>query len=102
MLPPPSGPPDVPLLGDVADLLAHIPSVVDVPVQGEVPRRDAAAALESPRRQVVAGHTGAAGVLPVHVSDRVAAPGEARGLVRAVEAPLELRERGGLAVADAA
>ena len=85
----------------MAELLAEVPAVVDVAVQGEVARRDAAAALESPRRQVVASHAGAVDVLPVHVADGVAAPGELRGLAREVDAPLELREPGGLTVADA-
>src|SRR5207249_3192480 len=93
--------PDVPLLRDVPELGPQRPAVVRIAVQGEVAGRQGAARFRAPRREIAAAlPPGSGRVLPVHVTDGVAAPAEARCLPAEVEPCLELRQRRRLAVAD--
>src|SRR5439155_16444961 len=88
------------LLCDVGELLSQPLSVVEVAVQRELARRHVEARLEPPRGRVPSGDACAGRVLPVEMADDVAAPGEFRGLPCEVEQRLDLRQPGGLSVAD--
>src|SRR2546425_11963410 len=103
--------PDVPThwtrLRDVGEQLSQRLPVVDVPVQGEFARVDAAPALDPPRREIrvlrarvrrVAA--GAGRVLPIDVTDDVGAPGEILAPLAEIEPRLELRQAGGLTFAN--
>src|SRR5437867_2404110 len=92
--------PNVPLLGDVGELLSERLPVVVVSVHGEAAGGHVSAGLEAPRREVVAFDTGAGRILPVGVTHEVGTAAERLALPAEVEPRLELRQSRGLTAAD--
>src|SRR5207253_447472 len=88
------------ILRDVSELLPQPLPVVEVAVQGEMANRDVVPRLDSPVPNVRAGDPRAPRPLPVEVVRGVAAPAHLVEFPPHVEPRFELRQAGGLAVAD--